>query len=63
MNYNNLPFNIHIVNILTDLNIQFNIHDYKILINKEGKIEDVFSSLTKPTSEKIISKIEKLINS
>ena len=36
---------------------------HKILINKEGKIEDVFSSLTKPTSEKIISKIEKLINS
>ena len=36
---------------------------HKILINKEGKIEDTFSSLTKPTSEKIISKIEKLINS
>ena len=36
---------------------------HKILINKEGKIEDVFSSLTKPTSEKIMSKIEKLINS
>ena len=36
---------------------------HKILINKEGKIEDVFSSLTKPTSEKIITAIEKLINS
>ena len=34
---------------------------YKILINKEGKIEDTFSSLTKPTSNKIISKIEKLL--
>lgn len=33
MNYNNLPFNIHIVNILTDLNIQFNIHDNKIHFN------------------------------
>ena len=34
---------------------------YKILINKEGKIEDTFSSLTKPTSNKIVSKIEKLL--
>ena len=34
---------------------------YKILINKEGKIEDTFSSLTKPTSTKIINKIEKLL--
>ena len=35
---------------------------HKILINKSGKIEDTFSSLTKPTSSKIVSKIEKLIN-
>ena len=35
---------------------------YKILINKDGKIEDTYSSLTKPTSKKIISKIEELIN-
>ena len=34
---------------------------YKILINKEGKVEETFSSLTKPTSEKIIRKIEKLL--
>ena len=34
---------------------------YKILINKEGKIEDTFSSLTKPTSNKIVSKIKKLL--
>ena len=34
---------------------------YKILINKEGKIEDTFSSLTNPTSKKIVSKIEKLL--
>ncbi len=34
---------------------------YKILINKEGKIEDTFSSFTKPTSEKIIKKIENLL--
>ena len=35
---------------------------YKILINKEGKIEDTFNSFTKPTSKRIISKIEKLLN-
>ena len=34
---------------------------YKILINKDGKIEETFSSLTKPTSQKIIKKIEKLL--
>ena len=34
---------------------------YKILINKEGKIEGTFSSLTKPTSQKIIQKIEKTL--
>ena len=34
---------------------------YKILINKEGKVEDTFSSLTKPTSQKIIQKIEKTL--
>ena len=35
---------------------------HKILINKNGKIEDTYSSLTKPSSKKIIDKIEKLIN-
>ena len=34
---------------------------YKILINKDGKVEDTFSSFTKPTSQKIINKIEKLL--
>ena len=34
---------------------------HKILINKEGKIEDTYSSFTNPMSEKIISKIEKLL--
>ena len=34
---------------------------YKILINKNGKIEATYSSFTKPTSNKIISKIEKLL--
>ena len=29
---------------------------YKILINKEGKIEDTYASLTKPTSKKITKK-------
>ena len=31
---------------------------HKILINKEGKIEDTFASFTKPMSEKLIKKIE-----
>ena len=35
---------------------------YKIFINKDGKIEDTFSSLTNPISNKIISKIEELLN-
>ena len=34
---------------------------YKILINKDGKIEDTYSSFTSPTSKKIVSKIEKLL--
>ena len=34
---------------------------YKILINKEGKIEETFSSFTKPTSDKITKKIEELL--
>ena len=35
---------------------------HKILINKKGKIEETYSSLTKPTSKKIISRIESLLN-
>ena len=35
---------------------------YKILINKDGKIEDTYASLTNPTSKKIINKIERLLN-
>ena len=35
---------------------------HKLLINKMGKIEETYSSLTKPTSKKIISKIESLLN-
>ena len=34
---------------------------YKILINREGKVEDTFSSLTKPMSQKITQKIEKTL--
>tara|TARA_B100001250_G_C19416506_1_gene621351 strand:+ start:129 stop:674 length:546 start_codon:yes stop_codon:yes gene_type:complete len=34
---------------------------YKILINKEGKIEETFSSFTKPTSNKLTKKIEELL--
>ena len=34
---------------------------YKILINTDGKVEDTFSSLTKPMSQKIIQKIEETL--
>tara|TARA_A100000164_G_C21656995_1_gene653100 strand:- start:6 stop:515 length:510 start_codon:yes stop_codon:yes gene_type:complete len=34
---------------------------HKILINKEGKVEDTFSSFTRPMSKKIISKIEDIL--
>ena len=34
---------------------------HKILINKEGKVEDTYSSLTKPTSKKLIQKIEETL--
>jgi glutathione peroxidase len=34
---------------------------YKILIDKNGKIVDTFSSLTKPDSNKLISAIEKIL--
>ena len=34
---------------------------HKILINKEGKVEDTFTSLTKPTSNKVINKIEEIL--
>ncbi len=35
---------------------------YKILINKDGIIEDTYASLTKPTSNKITKKIESLLD-
>ena len=34
---------------------------HKILINKDGKIEDTFASFTKPMSKKIISKLEDIL--
>ena len=34
---------------------------HKILINKEGKIEETFTSFTKPTSSKIIKLLEKIL--
>ena len=34
---------------------------YKILINKDGEIEDTFSSMTKPTSKKLIKTIENIL--
>ena len=34
---------------------------HKILINKDGKIEDTFVSFTKPMSKKIVQKIEEIL--
>ena len=34
---------------------------HKILINKEGKIEDTYAPFTKPTSKKITNQIEKIL--
>ena len=34
---------------------------HKILINKDGKVEDTFASFTKPMSKKIVSKIENIL--
>ncbi len=34
---------------------------HKILINKEGKIQETYTSFTKPLSKKIISEIEKIL--
>ncbi len=34
---------------------------HKILINKNGKIEDAFSSFTKPMSKKLTNKLEKIL--
>ena len=34
---------------------------HKILINKEGKVEDTFSSFTNPMSKKLVSKIENIL--
>ena len=35
---------------------------HKIIIGKDGKIEDTFASFTKPNSKKIVNAIEKLLN-
>ena len=34
---------------------------HKILINKEGKIEETFSSFTKPLSNKVVNKINSIL--
>ena len=34
---------------------------YKILVNKSGQVEEVYSSLTKPKSSKIIKKLNKIL--
>ena len=34
---------------------------HKILINKKGKVENTFSSFTKPTSSKLMKKIEEIL--
>ena len=35
---------------------------YKILINRDGKIEQTYSSITNPMSKKITNEIEKILN-
>ena len=34
---------------------------HKILINKQGSVEETYASFTKPTSNKIINKIEEIL--
>ena len=34
---------------------------HKILVNKQGNVEETYASFTKPTSSKIISKIEEML--
>ena len=34
---------------------------HKILINKDGKVEETFSSFTKPMSKKLLNKIEEIL--
>ena len=34
---------------------------YKVLINKDGKIEDVYSSITNPQSSKIVKKLKTIL--
>ena len=34
---------------------------HKILINKEGKVEETYASFTKPMSKKVINKIEQIL--
>ena len=34
---------------------------HKILINKQGNVEETYASFTKPASNKIINKIEEIL--
>ena len=43
------------------MHIQF-IHGHKILINKDGIVQNTYSSFTNPKSSKILKEIEKIIN-
>ena len=54
--YENYVRDIYIAQLGPDDSVVF-----KILVNKEGKIEDTFSSFTKPLSNKIINKIENIL--
>ena len=49
-----------IKNFGSSANPKWNFH--KILINKTGKIEEAYTSLTSPKSNKITRKIEMLVN-
>ena len=34
---------------------------HKILINKNGKVQDTFASFTNPTSNKVLKELEKIL--
>ena len=47
---------------LSDKEIDGLVNKYSEIINKSGKIEDTFASITKPTSKKFIKAIESALN-
>ena len=46
---------------ISNLTVKLGKNSYKIIIDKNGKVADTFSSITKPSSKKFIKVIENLI--